>query len=565
MPNLIQAAKDQVAALTAAACAKAAADGVLPEAPDISGSIEIPRDPKNGDYASGFAMAAAKAMKQNPRAIGQALLDHLDLTGSYFSSAEMAGPGFLNFRLAPAWYGAVLAAIEAEGDAYGQCDEGHGEKVMVEFVSANPTGPMTIGNARGGVLGDTLASVLQRAGYDVWREFYVNDAGNQVDLFGRSIEARYLQLLHGEDAVPFPEDGYHGDDIRELARLIYEQDGDKYADVPEAERRAAFIAFGLPRNIQRMKEDLERYRIRFDQWFLESSLHESGYVAETVQLLTDGGCTYEKDGALWLRNTDFGAEKDECLRRANGFYTYYAVDIAYHRNKFIERGFDRVINVWGADHHGHAIRFAASMTAPALGLQDKQLDFLIMQMVRLVRGGETVKVSKRTGKALTLGDLLDEISVDACRFFFNAKPNTHLEFDLDLAVRQDSENPVYYVQYAHARICSLIARLAQQGISVPAAADIDPALLSTELEQSLIKSLSQYPEEIRLAARDYDPSRINRYLTALAADFHRFYNGCRILGSEDPTRDARLKLADTVRSVLKNGLQLIGVTAPETM
>ncbi|MBR2666561.1 MAG: arginine--tRNA ligase [Oscillospiraceae bacterium] len=565
MPNLIQAAKDQVAALTAAACAKAASAGVLPEAPDISGSIEIPRDPKNGDYASGFAMAAAKAMKQNPRAIGQALLDHLDLTGSYFSSAEMAGPGFLNFRLAPAWYGAVLAAIEAEGDAYGQCDEGHGEKVMVEFVSANPTGPMTIGNARGGVLGDTLASVLQRAGYDVWREFYVNDAGNQVDLFGRSIEARYLQLLHGEDAVPFPEDGYHGDDIRELARLIYEQDGDKYADVPEAERRAAFIAFGLPRNIQRMKEDLERYRIRFDQWFLESSLHESGYVAETVQLLTDGGCTYEKDGALWLRNTDFGAEKDECLRRANGFYTYYAVDIAYHRNKFIERGFDRVINVWGADHHGHAIRFAASMTAPALGLQDKQLDFLIMQMVRLVRGGETVKVSKRTGKALTLGDLLDEISVDACRFFFNAKPNTHLEFDLDLAVRQDSENPVYYVQYAHARICSLIARLAQQGISVPAAADIDPALLSTELEQSLIKSLSQYPEEIRLAARDYDPSRINRYLTALAADFHRFYNGCRILGSEDPTRDARLKLADTVRSVLKNGLQLIGVTAPETM
>ncbi len=565
MPNLIQAAKEQVAALTAAACAKAAAAGVLPEAPDISGSIEIPRDPKNGDYASGFAMAAAKAMKQNPRAIGQALLDHLDLTGSYFSSAEMAGPGFLNFRLSPAWYGGVLAAIEAEGDAYGQCDEGHGEKVMVEFVSANPTGPMTIGNARGGVLGDTLSSVLQRAGYDVWREFYVNDAGNQVDLFGRSIEARYLQLLHGEDAVPFPDDGYHGDDIRELAQLIYDQDGDKYAEMPEDERRAAFIAFGLPRNIRRMKEDLERYRIHYDQWFLESSLHESGYVAETVQLLTDGGCTYEKDGALWLRNTDFGAEKDECLRRANGFYTYYAVDIAYHRNKFIERGFDRVINVWGADHHGHAIRFAASMTAPALGLQDKHLDFLIMQMVRLVRGGETVKVSKRTGKALTLTDLLDEISVDACRFFFNAKPNTHLEFDLDLAVRQDSENPVYYVQYAHARICSLVARLAEQGISVPTAADIDPALLSTELEQSLIKSLSQYPEEIRLAARDYDPSRINRYLTALAADFHRFYNGCRILGSEDPTRDARLKLADTVRSVLKNGLQLIGVTAPETM
>ena len=565
MPNLIQAAKDQVAALTAAACAAAAEAGELPAVTDITGSIEIPRDPKNGDYASGFAMAAAKAMKRNPRAIGQALLDRLQLEGSYFSSVEMAGPGFLNFRLAPAWYGGVLAAIEAEGHAYGQCDEGHGEKVMVEFVSANPTGPMTIGNARGGVLGDTLAAVLQRAGYNVWREFYVNDAGNQVDLFGRSIEARYLQLLHGEENVPFPEDGYHGDDIRELAQLIYDQDGDKYDTVPEDERRAAFVAFALPRNIRRMKEDLERYRIRFDEWFLESSLHAAGYVAETVQLLTDGGCTYEKDGAIWLRNTDFGAEKDECLRRSNGFYTYYAVDIAYHRNKFIERGFDRVIDVWGADHHGHAIRFAASMTAPPLGLRGKQLDFLIMQMVRLVRGGETVKVSKRTGKALTLSDLLDEISVDACRFFFNAKPNTHLEFDLDLAVRQDSENPVYYVQYAHARICSLVARLAAEGIPVPAAADIDPALLDSELEHALIKTLSQYPEEIRLAARDYDPSRINRYLTGLAADFHRFYNGCHILGEEADLRDARLKLADTVRSVLHNGLTLIGVTAPEKM
>ena len=329
--------------------------------------------------------------------------------------------------------------------------------------------------------------------------------------------------------------------------------------------RAAFVAFGLPYNIARMQRDLERYRIHFDQWFLESSLHSSGYVAETVQLLVDAGLTYEKDGALWLRNTDLGADKDEVLRRSNGFYTYYAVDIAYHRNKFIERGFDRVIDVWGADHHGHAIRFAATMRAPALGLEGRKLDFLIMQMVRLMRGDEIVKVSKRTGKALSLADLMDEIGVDACRFFFNAKPDTHLEFDLDLAVRQDSENPVYYVQYAHARICTLLAAMAEAGCAVPAAADVDAALLTTPQERELIKQLAMLPEEIHLAARDYDPSRINRYVTELAARFHRFYNVCRIKDAEPAVRDARLKLADATRRVLETGLGIIGVTAPEKM
>jgi arginyl-tRNA synthetase len=335
--------------------------------------------------------------------------------------------------------------------------------------------------------------------------------------------------------------------------------------MPAEERCAAFVAFGLPFNIALMKEHLERYRIRFDRWFAESELHDSGYVEETVGILEKGGNTYEKDGALWLRNTDFGADKDEVLRRANGFYTYYAVDIAYHRNKFVERGFDRVIDVWGADHHGHAVRFAASMTDPALGLKDKKLDFLIMQMVRLTRNGETVKVSKRTGKALTLNDLLDEIGVDPCRFFFNAKPDTHLEFDLDLAVRQDSENPVYYVQYAHARLCSLLDLLDNEGCPAPRAADVDVSLLETEQEKELLRQLSLLPEEIRLAARDYDPSRINRFVIELAARFHRFYNACRIRDAEPALRDVRLALCAAVRRVIATSLDIIGVSAPEKM
>ena len=562
MANLIEMAKSQADSLLQAAYRRAVAGGRLPEG-GLRGSVEIPKDTRNGDYAANHAMAAAKSMHMAPRRVAEELLACLELEGSYFSACEIAGPGFLNFRLAPAWYAAVLNNIISEGDGYGRSDAGRGERVMVEFVSANPTGPMTIGNARGGVLGDALASVLDRAGYDVYREFYVNDAGNQVDLFGRSIEARYLQLCLGEDAVEFPDHGYHGDDIRALAAMIRERDGDKYVDMPSEERRQAFVEFGLPSNIERMKRDLERYRIKFDNWFLESSLHSSGYVAETVQLLTDSGLTYEKDGALWLKNTELGADKDEVLRRANGFYTYYAVDIAYHRNKFVVRSFDRVIDVWGADHHGHAIRFAATMKAPALGLEGRKLDFLIMQMVRLVRGSEVVKVSKRTGKALTLSDLLDEIGVDACRFFFNAKPDTHLEFDLDLAVRQDSENPVYYVQYAHARICTLIENLAAEGVAVPESADF--SLLTDEHETELIKQLASLPEEIRLAARDYDPSRINRYVTTLAGDFHRFYAACRIKGAAPGLLEARLCLADCVRRVIAIALSVIGVTAPEKM
>ena len=573
--SLVESAKRQIDEIIGEAYKKALAAGKLPERADVSpgtglpaGSVEIPRESSHGDYAATHAMAAAKGMKLPPRKIAEALAEHLELDGSYFRSFSIAGPGFLNFALSAKWYGEVLQAVETMGDGYGSVDAGGGQRVMVEFVSANPTGPMTIGNARGGVLGDTLASILKKAGYNVWREFLVNDAGNQVELFGRSIDARYMQICLGAENYGFPEDGYHGDDIKDLAAMIYEAEGDSLQHLQIAERIERFTAFALPYNIALMKEHLERYRIHFDEWFHESKLHESGYVADTVERLEKSGLLYEKEGALWLRNIDLGADKDEVLRRANGYYTYYAADIAYHRNK-LERGFDRVIDVWGADHHGHAIRMKASLSSPelgeALGVDGSKLDFLLMQMVRLMRDGETVKVSKRTGKAMSLSDLLDEISVDACRFFFNAKPDSHLEFDLGLAVRQDSENPVYYVQYAHARICSMIAVLAMEGIKVPESRDIDAALLDTQQELELIKQISQLPEEIRLAARDYDPSRINKYAIELAARFHRFYSACRIKGEERGLLLARLKLADTVRAVIKSCLNLLGVTAPEKM
>ena len=581
MINMVQNAKEQAAALAMAAYQAAVADGTLPQAEVKTAPVEIPKDTANGDFTTTFALAASKALRQAPRSIAQALLDHMDLTGSYFASAEIAGPGFLNFRLNDSWYAAVCEAVEAEGAAYGTADYLKGQKIMVEFVSANPTGPMHMGNARGGVLGDTLASVLAACGADVTREFYVNDAGHQIDKFAHSIEARYLQLIQGEDAVPFPEDGYQGEDIRDLARAYYEQNGDKLVDVPEQERQETLAQFGLSVNLPKMKTDLERYKIHYDNWFYESTLHESGYVQETVDLLTERGWTYEKDGALWLRTADILRDhfrkqgkkeadiekldlKDDVLRRANGFYTYFAADIAYHRNKFAVRGFDKVINIWGADHHGHVARLKGAMDA--LGLDGtNRLDIVLMQLVKLLRDGEVVRMSKRTGKAISLSDLLDEVSVDAARWYFNAKPDTQMEFDLGLAVREDSENPIYYVEYAHARICSLLQILGKEGVSVPAQADVDMSLLAGETEMALIKQIAQFSEVIKLAARDYDPSYINRYLQELATCFHRFYTACHIRGEEPAVQSARLKLADETRIVLRNGLKLIGVDAPEKM
>ena len=582
MSNKIQEARAQVAELTQAAYQRAVEAGKLPAGAEVKATIEIPKDTSHGDYASSYAMAGARALHQAPRAIAQTIVEHLNLEGSYFQKVEIAGPGFLNFTLGPKWYQAVLADVEREGTGYGSNSEGGGEKVMVEFVSANPTGPMHMGNARGGVLGDTLANVLKRDGCDTWKEFYVNDAGNQIHKFAVSINARYMQLILGEENFPFPEEGYHGEDIKELARAIHDAHGDSWKELPEEERLDKMAEYGLSVNIPKMQEDLKKYGIVYDQWFFESSLHESGYVAETVQMLTEKGWTYEKDGALWLNTTQLLKEKfmregktqeqvdkldlkDDVLRRANGFYTYFAADIAYHRNKLAVRGFDKAINIWGADHHGHVARLQAALDG--LGLDGShRLVIVLMQLVNLMQDGKPVRMSKRSGKAIALHDLLDEISVDAARYFFNSRASTSpLDFDLDLAVREDSENPVYYVQYAHARICSLLSRLAEEGEKVPAAEAVDAGVMTTPEELALIKALAQYPEEIHLAARDYDPSRINRYLVALAGDFHRFYNACRIKGEEPTVLSARLKLADTVRAVLANGMGLLGVSAPEKM
>ena len=579
--NMIQSAKDQIVELTQKAYAAAVQEKLLPEGVATVPAVEIPKDAANGDYTTTFCLAASKALHKNPREVANILTSHMQLDGTYFTSVEIAGPGFLNFRLGGKWYADVIAAVESEGRNFGRGEGLKGKKYMVEFVSANPTGPMHMGNARGGVLGDTLAEVLDWSGADVWREFYVNDFGNQIDKFAKSIEARYIQLIKGEDAVEFPEDGYHGDDIRELAEAYRAENGDGLLDADEQTRRDTLANFGLAYNIPKMKADLKRYGIEFDEWFFESSLHNSGLVAKAMDELTKLGWTYEKEGALWLRTADITREqlrksgkkdeeidkldlKDDVLRRANGFYTYFAGDIAYHYNKFAIRGFDKVINIWGADHHGHVARLKGAMDA--LGLNGtERLDIVLMQLVKLVRDGEVVRMSKRTGKTISLSDLLDEIPVDACRYFFNAKPETQMEFDLGLAVREDSENPVYYIQYAHARICSLLKALAEEGYTAPRAADVDIALAQSEQEKALIKEISLFSEEIRMAGRDYDPSYINRYLVRLAAAFHRFYNACRIKGEADDIIAVRLKLAESTKQVLSNGLGILGLGAPEKM
>ena len=579
MANMIQNAKDSINALLEAACARAVEKGQLPGGASLSGTVEIPKDTQNGDYAANHAMTGARALHMAPRKIAEALVENLDLDGSWFSSVEVAGPGFINFRLAPGWYADVLGCVRAEDSDYGRVDEGHGKRLMVEFVSANPTGPMHMGNARGGVLGDALASVLDRAGYKVWREFYVNDAGNQIEKFASSIDARYQQLILGEDKVAFPEDGYQGEDIKELAKAFYDEHGDSFLNKDVTERHAAMARFGLDRNIPKMQADLRRYGVNYDEWFFESSLHESGFVADTVAKLGEKGYTYEKDGALWLKTARILTEnmlkagkkqeeidklelKDDVLRRANGFYTYFAADIAYHRNKLETRGFDYAVNVWGADHHGHVARLKGALDA--LGLDgEHRLTIVLMQLVKLMSDGKEVRMSKRTGKAISLTNLLDDIPVDSARYFFNSRPESPVLFDLELAERQDNENPVYYVQYAHARICTLIENLKAEGHAVPDT--LDASLLTDETERELIKQLAALPEEIRLAARDLDPSRVNKYVSELAARFHRFYTVCRIKDAEPGVLEARLYLADCVRRVIAISLSIIGVHAPEKM
>ena len=561
--NLIEQAKKQAAEAVLGAYHAAVAAGELPEGDVPAVAVEIPKDTKNGDYASSFAMQCARALHMAPRKIAEALVAHIALDGTYFEEISIAGPGFLNFRLGKKWYADAVQLVSDMGADYGRIKAEHPEKIMVEFVSANPTGPMHMGNARGGVLGDCLSEVLDWAGHDVTREFYINDAGNQVDKFAHSVEGRYIQQLKGEDAIVFDESWYQGADIRELAADLVKIHGDKLLDMDGEERRKIIVEYGLPTNIARMQRDLERYKIHYDVWFRESGLHDSGFVKETVDMLTAKGATYEKEGALWLRSTDFGCDKDDVLRRANGFYTYFAADIAYHRNKFEVRGFDRVINIWGADHHGHVHRLQSALDA--LGLDGShRLEIVLMQLVRMMQGGEVVRMSKRTGKSLTLSDLLDEIPVDAARYFFNSRAaETQMEFDLDLAVKQDSDNPLYYCQYAHARICSLLRKMEEEGVTVPEQADL--TVLSEEEELALVKQISLLPEEIIGAAADRDPSRLNKYAVALCAQFHRFYNACRIKEAEDEVRDARLVLCRAARQTIYNVLTMIGVEAPEHM
>ncbi|WP_106763436.1 arginine--tRNA ligase [Pseudoruminococcus massiliensis] len=544
------------------AMGRAMSAGELPLAPTPNFTIETPADRTNGDLASNVAMVSARAFKKAPRAIAEAITKYIELEGTNLDRFEIAGPGFINFFYGKQFYTSVIREIEEKGADYGKSDFGQGKRILVEFVSANPTGPMHIGNARGGALGDSLASVLSAAGYDVSREFYVNDAGNQIEKFATSLEIRYLQIY--KDGIELPEDAYHGQDIIDHAKNFAEINGDKYVNAESSERRKALVAFALPKNIQGLENDLLKYRIKYDRWFRESTLHQSGAVKNIVELLKEKGHTYEQDGAIWFKATEFGADKDFVLVRSNGIPTYVVPDIAYHYDKLVTRGFDKAIDVLGADHHGYVPRLKAALTA--LGVDASRLDAVLMQMVRLVRNGEIVKASKRSGKAITLVTLLEEVPIDAARFFFNLRePNSHFDFDLDLAIEQSSQNPVYYVQYAHARICNIVKGLAESGITQRACTDEELALLTAPEEIELINKLASLTGEIITSAKTYDPARVTHYVYETATLFHKFYNACRVKGEDESLMQARLALCVATKTVIENVLTMFKITAPESM
>ena len=563
--NFVQEAMNEVNSLIRSSMEKAMAAGQLPQAELPNYTVEIPGDTSHGDFATNAAMVSARSFRNAPAKIAAILLENMDFsTVSYVEKAEIAGPGFINFFVKDAWFAATVSGILEAGKDYGRSDYGKGEKVMIEFVSANPTGPMHMGNARGGAIGDCLAAAMDACGYDVTKEFYINDAGNQIEKFGLSLDIRYQQLYKGEDAVELPEDSYHGEDIKERAQQFAEIHGDSYLEKSEEERRKALVEFALPMNVAKLKSDLEKYRIVYDVWFPESTLHNSGAVKAVVDHLSDRGLTYEKDGAIWYKATEFGGEKDEVLIRANGNPTYFAADIAYHKNKFADRGFNRVINVWGADHHGHVARLKGAMDA--VGLDGSKLDIVLMQLVRLMKDGEPYRMSKRTGKAITLSDLTDLVPIDAARFFFNMRePNSTLDFDLDQAVKEDSSNPVYYVQYAHARICSILKNLSAQGIEAKECSIADLEALKTAEERELIRKLALCPQEIINAAKNYDPARMTHYCVELATMFHKFYTNCRVQGEDEVLMQARISLCMAVKTTLCNMLELLKITVPESM
>ncbi|MGN0708472.1 MAG: arginine--tRNA ligase [Faecalibacterium sp.] len=592
--NPRQAALDEARAFLAEAAHAAMTAGELPEAELPAFIVEIPADTKNGDIASNLAMAGARTWRKAPRMIADALVKHLDLTDSCFARVEVAGPGFINLFLSPAFWGGVVMGACANSE-YGRTNHGEGKKYNVEFVSANPTGPMHMGNARGGALGDCLSAVLDWAGYDVTREFYINDAGNQIQKFGKSLAIRYLQQFGGEEAYPLPKECYQGADIKVLAGEFAQLHGDAYVSacagltgdaLYESEGFAALknalVDYALPKNIAALKRDLGKYRIAYDVWFHESTLHNSGAVQTVVdKLLENGACYRADDGAVMYRSaqyaakygtvnkkkTDDGSEeeaKDEVLVRANGIPTYFAADIAYHYNKLAVRGFDKSIDVWGADHHGHVARMKGAMDA--IGLDGTRLDVVLMQMVNLMQDGQPVRMSKRTGNAITLTDLLEEVPIDSARFLFNMHDaGSGIDFDLGQAVRTDNENPVYYVQYAHARICSILRKLESEGVTFAGAEQVDATLLTEPAEMDLIRMLAAFPQEIVMAAEKYDPSRINRFVIDLASAFHRFYGSCRIQGAEPAVQQARLALCVGVRNVIRNVLTMFKINVPEKM
>ena len=581
--NPRSAALSEARALLTAAAKAAMADGTLPEAELPAFIVEIPADTKNGDIASNLAMAGARTWRKAPRMIADALIAHLpSIEGGVFAKVEVAGPGFINLFLAPAFWASVVLGAAANKD-YGRTDYGKGAKYNVEFVSANPTGPMHMGNARGGALGDCLAAVLDWAGYDVTREFYINDAGNQIQKFGKSLAIRYLQLYKGEEAVPLPEECYQGADIIARAKEFAEIHGDSYVDKDFEELKDALIADALPKNIAGLQRDLGKYRITYDVWFHESDLHKSGAVDDVIKILMDKGACYKaEDGAIMYRSAQYASKygvvnrkkdenadgeeeaKDEVLVRANGIPTYFAADIAYHYNKLAVRGFDRAIDIWGADHHGHVARMKGAMDA--VGLDGTKLDVVLMQMVNLMRDGQPVRMSKRTGNAITLTDLLEEVPIDSARFLFNMHDaGSGIDFDLDQAVKTDNDNPVYYVQYAHARICSILKKMESEGVAFAGADQVDATLLTEPSEMDLIRMLAAFPQEIVMAAEKYDPSRINRFVIDLASAFHRFYGSCRIQGADPAVQQARLALCIGVKNVICNVLTMFKINVPEKM
>ena len=563
MSKIVKQTENELKSIIEQAIKTAVSNGALPEAEIPQFNIEKPANKDNGDYSTNVAMAGARAFKKAPRMIAEAIEACIDLDGTVFERVEIAGPGFMNFFLSQQFYSDVLKDVFACGKDYGKSDYGQGKRVLVEFVSANPTGPMHIGNARGGAIGDCLASVLDWAGFSVNREFYVNDAGNQIEKFATSLEVRYLQ--HYDPSVELPEDAYHGQDIVDHAENFIKEYGDKYVNADSKERRKALVDFALPKNIAGLEKDLGRYRITYDKWFRESTLHNDGSVQKVIDALKEKGVTYEQDGALWFKASEYGNDKDIVLVRANGLPTYIVPDIAYHYNKLVTRGYDKAIDVLGADHHGYVPRMKAALTA--LGLDASRLDCVIMQMVRLVREGETIKLSKRSGKAITLNTLIDEVPLDAARFFFNLRePNSHFDFDLELAAKQSSENPVYYVQYAHARICSIIKKAQEQGVELKTPSDDELALLNSKEEKDLIRHLSSLTDEIVSAAKSYDPAKITHYVIELATLFHKFYNAQRVmLDDNDSLMQARLFLCNAVKDTVYNILTMLKITAPEVM